>query len=108
MKPLAEPDPATPSAVKLRAHLCFGGTCEEAFRFYQQVLGGSLTTMLRYGDSPLAEQTPAPMRNKIRASGGPFEVGVGTRATNHLTERTLSDVNRPLICPSRSKRAPCV
>ena len=51
--------------MKLRAHLCFGGTCEAAFRFYQQVLGGELVTLLRYGDSPLAEQTPAPMRSKI-------------------------------------------
>ena len=51
--------------MKISAHLCFDGTCEEAFRFYQQILGGVITTMLRYGESPLAQQTPAHMRSKI-------------------------------------------
>ena len=51
--------------MKLRTHLCFGGTCEAAFRFYQEILGGQLVTMLRYGESPLAATTPASMRDKI-------------------------------------------
>jgi PhnB protein len=51
--------------VKIRAHLCFDGTCEAAFRFYQETLGGQLVTMLRYGESPLADTTPASMRDKI-------------------------------------------
>jgi PhnB protein len=51
--------------VRLSVHLCFDGTCEAAFRFYEHVLGGSIKTMLRYGDSPLAEQTPAHLRNRI-------------------------------------------
>ena len=51
--------------MKICTHLCFDGTCEAAFRAYQEILGGTITTMLRYGDTPLAEQTPAHMRSKI-------------------------------------------
>lgn len=51
--------------MRLSTHLCFDGTCEEAFRFYQQVLGGTLRTMMRYGDTGLAAQTPAELRNRI-------------------------------------------
>ena len=73
--------------MKLRAHLCFGGTCEAAFRFYQQVLGGELGTLLRYGDSPLAAQTPAAMQGKIlHASlvlGSQELLGVDVAAEEH-------------------------
>ncbi|HEY5810706.1 MAG TPA: VOC family protein [Povalibacter sp.] len=51
--------------MRLSTHLCFDGTCEAAFGFYQHVLGGSIKTMLRYGDSALAEQTPAHLRSRI-------------------------------------------
>jgi PhnB protein len=43
----------------------FDGTCEEAFRFYQQLLGGTLQTMLTYGDSAMANQTPEHLRKRI-------------------------------------------
>src|ERR1700743_560180 len=42
--------------VKITPHLCFEGNCETAFRFYQQVLEGRITTMLAYGDTPMAPQ----------------------------------------------------
>jgi PhnB protein len=40
-------------------HLCFDGRCEEAFLFYQRVLGGRLNTV-KYG-----ERGPQTMREKI-------------------------------------------
>jgi len=43
----------------------FCGQCEEAFRFYERVLGGQLLTLLTYGNSPLAEQVPLEWRDKI-------------------------------------------
>lgn len=51
--------------MRISVHLCFNGACEAAFHFYQQVLGGTITAMLRYGDSPVAEQMPAQLRDKI-------------------------------------------
>jgi PhnB protein len=43
--------------MQIRIHLMFGGQCEAAFRFYQRVLGGELTTLMTYGESPLAAAT---------------------------------------------------
>ena len=38
--------------MKLYTQLNFGGNCEEAFRFYEALLGGRITTMLRVQDLP--------------------------------------------------------
>lgn len=51
--------------MQLNPYLSFNGQCEEAFSFYQQVLGGGIAAMLRYGETPMAEQTPAEWRSKI-------------------------------------------
>ncbi|MBL8731177.1 MAG: VOC family protein [Planctomycetes bacterium] len=37
-------------------YLHFPGTCREAVRFYQQVLGAKVATLMTYGESPLAAQ----------------------------------------------------
>jgi PhnB protein len=44
--------------MKLYTHLNFGGNCEEAFRFYEQQLGGRITMLLRQRDLPPG--TPPP------------------------------------------------
>lgn len=49
----------------LSVHLTFGGTCEEAFRCYERLLGGSSLVVLRYGDSPAANDVPASFRDKV-------------------------------------------
>ncbi len=46
-------------------HLSFPGRCEAAFHFYETCLGGKVTYLLRYKDSPLANQVPAEFREKI-------------------------------------------
>ncbi len=51
--------------MEVTPHLMFCGQCEEAFRFYERVLGGKNVTMLTYGDSPMAEQVPLEWRGKI-------------------------------------------
>ncbi|HET9948687.1 MAG TPA: VOC family protein [Longimicrobiales bacterium] len=38
--------------MKLYTHLNFGGTCEEAFRYYESHLGGRITAMVRARDMP--------------------------------------------------------
>jgi PhnB protein len=45
-------DSQEPGRMKLYTHLNFGGNCEEAFRFYEEHLGGRITTMLRVRDLP--------------------------------------------------------
>jgi len=46
-------------------YLTFDGQCEAAFKFYAKVLGGKIETVMTYGSSPMAEQTPPGWRNKI-------------------------------------------
>lgn len=38
--------------MKLYAQLNFGGNCEEAFRFYEQHLGGKITMMMTQSQAP--------------------------------------------------------
>ena len=45
--------------------LSFRGDCEDAFRFYERLLGGAIVAMLTYGKSPLAAQVPEEWRGKI-------------------------------------------
>lgn len=65
--------------MKLTVHLTFNGQCEAAFRFYERCLGGVIETMLNYGDSPMAAQTPLEWRGKIvhatLSFGGNFLAG---------------------------------
>jgi PhnB protein len=38
--------------MKLYTYLNYGGNCEQAFRFYEQHLGGRITTMMTHGQMP--------------------------------------------------------
>jgi PhnB protein len=38
--------------MKLDVYLNFAGTCEQAFRFYEQQLGGRITGMVRHREQP--------------------------------------------------------
>ena len=46
-------------------HLCFNGQCRTAFEKYQQILGGTITTMLTYGESPMASQVDPEWHDRI-------------------------------------------
>jgi PhnB protein len=50
---------------QLSLHLTFDGRCEEAFQYYAQLLGTKMGYVLRYGDSPMAEETPPDWRSKV-------------------------------------------
>jgi PhnB protein len=44
--------------LNLYTHLNFGGNCEEAFRFYEQHLGGRITMMMKAGELPPSAPRP--------------------------------------------------
>lgn len=46
-------------------YLHFDGNCEEAFKFYEKVLGAKIQTVFRFEGSPAASQVPAEMGNKV-------------------------------------------
>lgn len=46
-------------------HLCFDGQCREAMQLYQATLGGTLQTMLTYGETPMASSLEPRWHDKI-------------------------------------------
>ena len=51
--------------MQLYPHLTFIGQCEEAFKFYEKCLGGTILLMMKWGDTPAAGQMPPAWRDKI-------------------------------------------
>jgi PhnB protein len=51
--------------VRVEPYLVFNGQCREAFTRYQEVVGGTLETMMTHGESPVAEHVPAANRDLI-------------------------------------------
>jgi PhnB protein len=55
--------------MSLNPYLSFDGQCEEAFRFYEKCLGGRITFMMSWENSPMAGQTPPGWGKKILHAG---------------------------------------
>ena len=51
--------------MRISPHLCFNGQCRVAFMAYQRILGGTLATMLTYGESPMANQVDSRWHDRI-------------------------------------------
>jgi PhnB protein len=51
--------------MKWNPHLSFNGQCEAAFKFYEKCLGGKITLMMTYGDSPMAKDAVPGWEKKI-------------------------------------------
>ncbi len=51
--------------MQINPYLMFNGHCEDAFKFYQQVLGGKIEAMMPHEGTPAAEHVPSEWRNKI-------------------------------------------
>lgn len=44
--------------MQINPYLIFDGQCEAAFRHYEQVLGGSIVGLMRYGQAPGCDEMP--------------------------------------------------
>jgi PhnB protein len=42
----------------LHTYLNYGGNCEQAFRFYEQHLGGTITMLMHHGEQPAGQGRP--------------------------------------------------
>jgi PhnB protein len=51
--------------MKLRTYLNYGGNCEQAFRFYEQHLGGKITMMMTHGETPGASSVGPELQKTI-------------------------------------------
>ena len=59
--------------MKLDIYLNYNGNCEQAFRFYEQHLGGEITMMMTHGEQP--DQTRALPDWKDKILHGRIEIG---------------------------------
>ena len=51
--------------MQVTTYLSFKGNCEEAFKLYEQCLGGELGAIFRYAGTSLADQVPADWQDKV-------------------------------------------
>jgi PhnB protein len=51
--------------MQINAYLNFNGQCEEAFKFYEQLLGGKIQAMLPHAGTPAEQHVPLEWRDKI-------------------------------------------
>jgi PhnB protein len=51
--------------MRLNPYLNFNGRCAEAFKFYKQCLGGTILTMQKFGETPMAKEVPPEWHEKI-------------------------------------------
>ncbi len=51
--------------MKLDIYLNYAGNCREAFRFYEQHLGGKITMLMTHGEGPDRDKVPDDQKNHV-------------------------------------------
>jgi PhnB protein len=51
--------------MSLSLHLTFDGACQAAFTCYARTLGGTITYLATYGESPMADQVPEHWETRV-------------------------------------------
>jgi len=69
--------------MKINPYLSFNGNCKVAFEFYEKCLGGKITFIMTYGESPMAAQTP------------PDQQGRTMHVTLTVGDQTLAGADAP-------------
>ncbi len=54
--------------MQVSAYLTFDGACAEAFKFYEETLGGKVVFKTTWGESPMKEQFPAEIHDRVMHS----------------------------------------
>jgi PhnB protein len=78
--------------MKIYTYLNYGGNCEQAFRFYEQHLGGKVTMMMTQSQQPNASNVPPDQKDAI----------LHARMTIGETDLMASDVPKDRFQPMRS------
>jgi PhnB protein len=65
------------------SHLNFNGNCNAAFHFYAATLGGKITTLMTQGESPMSDQVPTEMKDKIMHATLEFPGGAALMGADH-------------------------
>ena len=51
--------------MRIHPHLNFNGNCDAAFKFYENALGGKIVFKMTHGESPMANQIPENLHDKV-------------------------------------------
>src|SRR4051812_49121950 len=51
--------------ISTNPYLGFDGDCAEAFRTYERVLGGTIATMMTFGETPMKDQMPPETHGRV-------------------------------------------
>ncbi len=51
--------------MQLYTYLNYGGNCAQAFRFYEQHLGGKIVMMMKHGEAPDASEVPEGWKDAV-------------------------------------------
>jgi PhnB protein len=51
--------------MQLNTYLNYGGNCEQAFRFYEEHLGGTITMLMRHGEQPNPPSVAPEWKNAV-------------------------------------------
>jgi PhnB protein len=51
--------------MQLHTYLNYGGNCEQAFRFYEEHLGGKVTFLMRHGEAPSPGRLPENWKDAV-------------------------------------------
>lgn len=51
--------------MQLNPYLAFKGNCEEAFKFYAEVLGAEILAMIKHRDTPMKDKAPPGMEEFV-------------------------------------------
>ena len=78
--------------MNLHTYLNYGGNCEQAFRFYEQHLGGTITTLIHHGEHQAALTSPPELKGKV----------LHARMTLAGAELSAADVPADRFQPMRS------
>ena len=78
--------------MRLHTYLNFGGNCEQAFRFYEQHLGGKILMLMRHGEQPNAAPVAENWKNAV----------LHARMTLGGTELSGADIPPDVFQPMRS------
>ena len=78
--------------MQLHTYLNYGGNCADAFRFYEQHLGGKITMMMKHGEAPDQSQVRPELKDTV----------LHARMTIAGTEISAADVPPELFQPMRS------
>ena len=78
--------------MRLHTYLNYGGNCADAFRFYEQHLGGTITMLMKHGDAPDQSQVRPELKDTV----------LHARMTIGGTEISAADVPPDRFQPMRS------